>query len=225
MAWTFRFSTSSSLAKWGSNVAVAFAALLFLFHFLVTFVYLTPVNPVKLRFDSFIEGYIGSPLFQQNWHLFAPTPIARDASLLAMCRSGGENSDWIDLTTPLLPPQVGRFDSVAFATAGVQLNLVTSVMGWSGPWVEPVLEGYCSGDAAESDYCERMEKGREASMTSARNSLVWMVSRACRAMNGKQPEQVRLGVAVSVFPRFSERHRSVSADDMSFIDLGWEPAR
>ena len=49
MAWTSRWSISDRLKARMSNAAVFVAVVLFFLHFLATFVYLTPINPVKLR--------------------------------------------------------------------------------------------------------------------------------------------------------------------------------
>jgi hypothetical protein len=92
---------SSHLALMFMPVSLALALLI---HFGMTLAYLTPINPLKLRFARLIDGYM-NPLFQQNWRLFAPEPLSDTRIIMAACRvrkedGGTVETGWNDITTP-----------------------------------------------------------------------------------------------------------------------------
>ncbi|HEV2634977.1 MAG TPA: DUF5819 family protein [Actinocrinis sp.] len=68
-------------------------------HLLMTFLYNAPPNPVSSRYAAQIDWWM-SPLFYQDWHLFAPEPSTSnvDVQVRARLASGGTVSQWIDLS-------------------------------------------------------------------------------------------------------------------------------
>jgi hypothetical protein len=66
------------------SVACVLAAVLML-HFTATFLYVTPRNPVRLRFEHWLHAYM-SPFFVQGWQMFAPGPFFEDRRLLVRAR-------------------------------------------------------------------------------------------------------------------------------------------
>ncbi|MDI6097021.1 DUF5819 family protein [Actinoplanes sp. NEAU-A12] len=71
-------------------------------HVTLVFLHVAPSNPVSQRYDRQIRGWI-SPLFEQNWMLFAPNPNATRTQIFARTGTmtadgGGEVSDWFDIS-------------------------------------------------------------------------------------------------------------------------------
>ena len=61
--------------------AVGGAVLLLVVHFGFTFLHVSPVNPAKVQFERWVTAWT-QPVFEQNWKLFAPDPIAVDQGVL-----------------------------------------------------------------------------------------------------------------------------------------------
>lgn len=81
-------------------------AILLAGHFGMTFLYLTPDNPLRSKYWSYIEGYM-YPYFSQNWYLFAPDPVNQHQNLeikLKYKTNEGKTTEtnWIDITKPML---------------------------------------------------------------------------------------------------------------------------
>lgn len=70
-------------------------------YFVLTVLYLAPPNPVKAIHLQSLHAFM-HPLFQQNWHLFAPTPIRSNFVVTVRCRTGSRVTEWIDMTMPML---------------------------------------------------------------------------------------------------------------------------
>ena len=68
-------------------------------HFVITLIYLMPLNPIKLRLAPLITGYM-QPFFAQDWRFFAPEPISQRFG----CGASGYSIPALDRsadTTPL----------------------------------------------------------------------------------------------------------------------------
>jgi len=77
------------------------AAILVLFHLVVTTVYVSPPSPAKNAFfavpiNQYIDRY-----FYQDWGLFAPNPISMDIDVLVACVKGSLKEKPINITSPL----------------------------------------------------------------------------------------------------------------------------
>jgi hypothetical protein len=79
----------------------AVAAILVLFHLVVTTVYVSPPSPAKNAFFAVpITQYIDR-YFYQDWGLFAPNPISMDIDVLVACVKGSLKEKPINITSPL----------------------------------------------------------------------------------------------------------------------------
>ena len=202
-------------------VAMA-AASVFLFHFMVTCLYLTPLNPVKLRLSGFVNSYMNT-LFKQNWHLFAPNPISQSMSLLGRCRIQGKDTPWIDITDSILDSlRSNRFDATASAHAHTQLNLIRMVTSGVS-FHEPILAAHCT-DEPDDDFCQHRQELAEDARKHGMEMLKWLVANVCRELGDARPEMVSIRIARLVFPRFSQRHMKDLDGDLSFVDFGWHEA-
>jgi len=81
----------------------AFACAAFCCHFLMTLVYLSPPNLLRMQLDELATSYM-NPLFYQNWHLFSPHPGITTTKLAVRCADRtGEWSEWADPTVSFYP--------------------------------------------------------------------------------------------------------------------------
>ena len=65
------------------------------FHLLMTAVYLSPPNLLRLQFGRLADAYM-HPMFYQNWHLFSPNPGVTTTKLAVRYRSDEGWSAWFD---------------------------------------------------------------------------------------------------------------------------------
>lgn len=64
----------------------------------MTGLYLLPDSPLRDVVSPVVNTYM-NPVFRQNWHMFAPTPLTFSSRLIAKCDG---SSEWIDPTGDLL---------------------------------------------------------------------------------------------------------------------------
>lgn len=81
-------------------------AILLIVHFGITFLYLTPNNPLRSKHWKMISGYM-YPYFSQNWYLFAPNPVNQHQNLQIKLKvrtkeGAVQETKWIDITKPML---------------------------------------------------------------------------------------------------------------------------
>src|SRR5262245_59862813 len=74
-------------------------------HFVLTLLYLLPLNPTTLRLAPVVAGYM-APFFVQDWRLFAPDQISETRILQVACRlrlapGSTVETAWMDISTPL----------------------------------------------------------------------------------------------------------------------------
>ncbi|WP_166355451.1 DUF5819 family protein [Phytoactinopolyspora limicola] len=74
-------------------------------HFLMTFLWNAPDNPVKEALREEVNGYI-QPFFQQNWSLFAPNPVSSESELLLRARTEDPVTGDIRTTEWVSPTQL-----------------------------------------------------------------------------------------------------------------------
>lgn len=67
-------------------------------HFLFTFLYLAPKNPLYQGYDEIVTKYMGT-LFSQDWSLFAPEPATSSLKLWYRCQN--EPRRWRDALNAL----------------------------------------------------------------------------------------------------------------------------
>ena len=207
------------------RLLVSIGVLLFAVHFTITALYLTPLNPIKLRLYPLIQTWM-NPLFQQNWHLFAPNPLSSNQSLLARCRSGAITSDWIDITSAILDKYYENRLSSAKAIGGIQVNALISAVRGGLPIEEPLYVSYCHNKDMETGACAQLKEHSTIEFQRSQSILGSMAVEGCQQfMPGMKINGVFVRIAQLDYPRFSERHKPDSEGKAVIIDLGWHPAK
>lgn len=88
--------------RWWSRTLVAAAAALIAAvvgtHLMMTFLFNAPTNTISAGHTRQIDGWM-LPLFNQNWHLFAPDPYSENVDIAVRGRlTDGTVSGWVDLS-------------------------------------------------------------------------------------------------------------------------------
>lgn len=119
-----------TVQKWVLNVLRVITALWLVVHFILTILYVFPINPVKAPLQPMLDATIGT-YFSQSWQLFAPKPISINSELLVRPLSDNEYSaalikglpsdGWYDILSPLWAKNqsnrfamYGRLATIAF---------------------------------------------------------------------------------------------------------------
>lgn len=216
---------------------VALAALTVLaVHFSFTALYVAPVNPVNLQLQGAVHRYM-TPLFQQNWQLFAPTPVNEERGLLVRARvldpATGViiETDFHDFTSPLVN-EIHR--NRLFA--GRRSRMITNglqVLGFRDPIADRIrlrfdtiqradLEAGADELQADADGPPLLlTDGEEETYVGALEVLERVAFDAAEARWGPDVEAVQLRLAVHRYPRFSERHRRHEVGDLAVQDFAW----
>lgn len=71
---------------------------LFVLHFVLILLSLLPKSPLIDSTQGVVQSYV-SPIFRQNWHMFAPLPLTFSARLIVKCE---KDSQWLDPTADLI---------------------------------------------------------------------------------------------------------------------------
>ncbi|MED1270808.1 DUF5819 family protein [Bacillus mycoides] len=91
----------------------------------MTLLYNSPINPVKVKLNSFVQGYM-HPLFTQNWQLFAPNPVSTNMDIITRglykdSNGKEQETEWINYTKTFTTGlQNNRFDINRLTLAGVR---------------------------------------------------------------------------------------------------------
>lgn len=73
--------------------------LVLIFHFTCTILSVGNYNPITHKVNKEVESYM-NPIFEQNWHLFAPDPISNNTAVQVQYqeKNSKEKSEWLEVT-------------------------------------------------------------------------------------------------------------------------------
>jgi hypothetical protein len=196
-------------------------------HFLMTLAYLTPLNPMKLRYDTANQAYM-QPFFSQNWQLFAPNPANDTRILMVACRVQNETGEtttmtWSDISTPLRAMYNENRFSPADRLDRLQVGTMRSVFRH-----DPLLDKLKESEAAENSELGEMVKRLEEQRERDRERSITILNRIgaahCDRMYGEgNTSEVRVRMAINTFPRFSQRHLPDEAGKLEYYTFDWAP--
>jgi hypothetical protein len=136
-------------------------------HFLLTAMYVLPVNPVRLLIEPLLQATIGS-YFSQNWSLFAPNPLSSTQTLMVRCLTEAEAQSgplpangWADLSSPLFERAQRNRLSAYERLVRPQEN---AVRAWLGNAVEfqPLIDRCAKDDKPACEALDQILKLRRA---------------------------------------------------------------
>ncbi|WP_156727315.1 DUF5819 family protein [Streptomyces apocyni] len=198
----------------------------------MTALYNTPFNPVREKYDEQIHSYM-SPYFGQDWHLFAPEPVAEDSGILVRAqkvRADGSlvTTKWADVTTP----HISKLQQQRFWPSRVQ-RLPTGVRQQLDSWRDPQLEELRAKnllpdprpDSPESKKHKKLNPPltpaeHDARATALRYAQA-LASAEATQLWGNDIRSIQVRVVSNEFPRFSERYTRDSKGKISYYDLDW----
>ncbi|MGP3964071.1 DUF5819 family protein [Nonomuraea sp. 3N208] len=213
---------ASQLCGWRQRVIVAWCVictLILSFHFIATFLYLAPRNPISEQSASIVNDYI-NPYFRQGWGLFAPDPVDYNTRVLVRAKirdsTGMERTaGWTDISKPgiekvrgsLFPARLSRL-----VIGGHQIMTEAEV--------EPATTSQKSEDAAVTpdspsapDPIARWQAVRHMSA---------IATLAARAQWGNKITAVQVRISNHLVPRFSDRSQSDDGNRYH-SDFDWWP--
>ncbi|MBL1092969.1 DUF5819 family protein [Streptomyces sp. NPDC021749] len=229
---------SAPLAQWNRTrrralLAVGAAVPLALsFHFGMTALYEMPFNPVKEKYGEEITSYI-FPYFVQDWHLFAPDPIAKDRGVLVRAKKrqpdgSTATTQWTDVTSPVLQQLYGeRF------WPSREIRVATGLPQLLESWRDPELEklrnknqvsdrpgkGVKTGKKEKED--PPLSEGEKDSRDEAIRFAQSFASTQASKLWGPDVEYVQVRIVTNEFPRFSQRYARDAKGKVSYYDLAW----
>ena len=205
---------------WTMTTVTPLVSVVFICHFSMVGLYLLPLNPLKLAYNTQVMGYI-NPLFTQNWHLFAPNPVDTSMSLVGKCRGAGVDTPWFDVTygiTERLGPRA--FASSLSSVLHLQLSLARQYL-FGFVELEPLLQELCL-DQPTVDYCRMQRASTDAVREEAKQALVRLVTDLCVDSDLRAVDSVYVRIVDLEFPRFSERHLPDTAGTAHYVDIEWQ---
>lgn len=183
-----------------------------------------PVSPLKLNMANVLAAYV-YPYFAQRWNFFAPQPPERDIFLLARARcicadTGGDEvtTAWTNVTDSLLIPlRKSRFTPLFL----VEVGLSNAVIDYRNKLSND------SRATFEKDGQQFIRPVVPADVN-PRDSEV-MTRTALAALEIQYPHCtlrfVQLGLLMSVYPRFTERHNKDAKVEEALTLIDWQPAQ
>lgn len=206
-----------------SNIFKVFTILFFVVHFLLTIIYVLPLNPIKVRIRPLLDQTIGT-LFAQNWSLFAPNPVANDFILLLEPLKTNNPKEikkhgWYDLSSPFWH----RFQEHRFSAydrlARSQSNAVRTALS-GDPRLIPYLKACEKGDtAACSIYSKSLAYIRQTQV----DKLTKIGSAFCNDLieSNNHYRHFALRIRIVSFPPWSKRYTGKKS--IRDLDLGIHP--
>ena len=187
-------------------VSTGLAALVVATHMTMTFLHVAPVNPMKVEHETAVARWT-EPLFDQNWKLFAPDPIAVDQGILVRARlADGTETTFVDIVTPYL---VDKHHNLLASRAGYQ---VTGVLTRFLEARELVVADLDTDDVAAAGLfleAAQLADADEADRFVYDQSLLDLRDSALAHLGATAPASevtaLQLRVVQHEFPRFSER--------------------
>ncbi|MET8861741.1 DUF5819 family protein [Nonomuraea sp. NPDC004580] len=211
---------ASRLCDWRQKVIVAWCAicaLLLSFHFIATFLYLAPSNPISEQSASILNGYI-KPYFHQNWELFAPDPVDYNTRVLVRAKARDstgieKTTDWTDISKPGIDKVRGSLFPARLSRLVIGGYQMMTEAGVEPAATSPKTEDATPDGAGPPDPIARRQAVRHMSA---------IATLAARAQWGNRITAVQVRISNHVVPRFSDRNWS-DGGNRYHRDFDWWP--
>lgn len=195
-------------------------------HFTMTLLYLMPVNPIKLRVERVVGGYI-EPFFAQNWSLFAPDPLVDTRDLLVSCRVAApeaRETPWMNVTAP-----VRKLKQESILSPAERIDRVQMAGMYLAFQPEDIESRHIH--EAQEDVSEEVQTALEAVLAKRRADrdtgvrlMNRIASAACDQRFGSgATSAVRVQVIITKPPPFSRRFAPVSTGKKFHTEFDWAP--
>lgn len=104
-----------------------FLSILIISHFSIVIADVIPYNPITNKHQQSIDQYM-NPVFSQNWHLFAPEPVAHNDGIQVKVEfADSRDSGWVDITTPMIDEMHKNYFSPLNRMARISTGIVSEL--------------------------------------------------------------------------------------------------
>lgn len=204
----------------GGTLAVVMAL-----HFFMTYLTLSPFNPLKATVWPAVQAYTRD-LFAQNWSLFAPNPLHSNSDLLVQCKLDSElTSDWYNLSETMI--QGLHANPVGPHVRLVRLHLTASrtYFGTGDIESEAIRETVCSHET-DSDYCRREDEDSIRSREVGEQMLIGLGSATCAQMEGAdRVKELRFTIVQRTVRPWSQQDNPNWEPTVASTQTPWLPYR
>ncbi|MEV8306867.1 DUF5819 family protein [Streptomyces flavidovirens] len=211
---TFKNRATALLA--GATICV------FVAHFAMTALYLTPDNHTKRATAKQVNDYL-LPYFDQNWRLFAPDPMEEDLGIMVRARSddGSAPTPFMDITTPMLNRSHHRAfgDRLARMQSGTLQAFQDAEFFVRQQLLKADPERDPKAPISERDLRRVRPEAREMYTVALRHLHSLAGLKAREEWGRVTAVQIRIGT--HIYPRFDDRHNR-GPGEVSYRDLGWQ---
>lgn len=204
---------------------LGFGSCLFLMHFFLTFLHLSPINPVKAAIQPIVQNH-HRDLFAQNWSLFAPNPIHNNTALLVKCLPANqEETEWYNINQGIIE-EFQQKPLGAFARLSrLHLTAVRYYQGFSDPTNELIRQRICDTDP-ENVVCTREDENTKYTKDTGEKMLVRLGSAACNQIVDVRQDsimEVKIRVLNAPVRPYSERNNPDWKPSVSGFETEWLP--
>lgn len=201
----------------------------------MTGLFVAPVNPISLDLHPQVNSYI-APLFQQNWQLFAPTPVNEERGFLVRARvseSNGEirTTEFYDFTSPLVneiharrlfPPRKPRMVSNTMQLLGFKDPIADRLRKYVEDLsVEQLAEGNTTLQVTEEHRPLPLTPSEAQVYRTGVETVRLVASKAAHDRWGDNIIEIQVRIVVNEFPPFSQRGANNVVGEVTIQDLGW----
>ncbi|QRN99311.1 hypothetical protein JRI60_09945 [Archangium violaceum] len=220
-------STSEGMGRSLVRVLPGLLAAVLFFHFGMTALYLTPLNPIKVALLPKLEGYM-QPFFEQRWELFAPNPVVDTRLLLVACRVTDEagqvtEQPWTNVSAPLRTLKERYRLTAADRIDRAQMTAMHLLFAKPDALSEK-LQANPEETPEYKKAIELIEKQRKSKQELGREMMARMASVECDRLHGEgRTKEVRVRQVTVKSPPFSQRWSPADSGTSSYIDFEWLP--
>lgn len=204
------------------GVAAVFTFLLSL-HFGLTFLYLAPLNPIKVAFWEPVQLHLRD-LFAHNWSLFAPEPLHNNTVVFAQCRlEDGRETDWYNISSGMVEGLHRNPMGPYVRLARLHLAALRFYQGHSDPSSERMTVKICATDP-DNPVCNRQDPKSEAIKELGKRAFARLGSLACAqvaSVEGRGVSAVRLMVLSAPVRPFSQRENPEWKPTFTGLETEW----
>lgn len=198
-------------------------SLFLIFHFAIITISSGPLNPVSLKHQEFLNDY-KNPLLHQSWNLFAPDPVSRtDRIAIKIKTKDGIDSDWFDISQPLLDRNfdnsISPFNRAVRVPLGIVQNLYEE---------DEIIALYKEKKDAESsednDVVEFTDKTNEEERSKKELELLYRFSFSMAQLveNPNNIAQVKIRLVQDHPVPFSKRNDKVLKKESIYVEFDWQ---
>jgi hypothetical protein len=197
-------------------------SLFLIFHFAIITISTGPLNPVSLKHQEFLNNY-KNPFFYQSWNLFAPDPVTRtDRIAIKVKTKDGEDSDWFDISQPLLDRNADNSISPFNRAVRVPLGLVQNL--YEEDEIIALYKEKKDAESPEDNDLVEFNDSNEEERSKKELELLYRFSfsMAQLAENPNNIAQVKIRLVQDHPVPFSKRNDKFFKKESIYVEFGWQ---